>query len=505
MMRRSSRAALTALTALVGLSACSLEPHFSRPQAAVPSGWPAGDAYLRQNEAGLSSLSYRDVFHDPNLQAIIGQALAGNQDLRAALGNVAVARSQFRVQRAEILPDIAGSAGATTRQNPETGQNVVNQGGDRTRTTYQLQGGTTAWEIDLFGRLRSLSNSAFDTYLGQAAAARAVRLTLVADIANAYLQLASDRSLLAIAVDTEKSAGASVDLTKARLDGGVAPRSDLRQAQTILATARADRASLTARIAQDRNALELLVGGPVADGLLPPTIEAVDERVGLVPAGLDSSILLRRPDVVQTEYQLRAANARIGAARAAFLPRISLTGLAGVTSTALSALFTGGAFTWSVAPSATLPIFDGGANAGNLAFARAEREVALANYQRAIQTAFREVADALARGGTIDEELAANQLNVDAAADTFALGQARYREGIDPYLLTLDAQRTLYNARRTLAVSRLTRAQNRVETYRSLGGDQLLADLPGTVAAREALVAGSESGPARAVGRDRVR
>lgn len=481
------------LLALSALSACSLEPHYSRPQAIVPQHWPSGDAYAPQGAAALPSVAWRDIFADPALQAIIAQALANNQDLRAALANVALARAQYRVQRADIFPDIAGSASATTRQNPETGQNIVNAGADRTRTTYQLQGGTSAWEIDLFGRLRSLSRSAFNLYLGQEAAARAARLSLVSEVANAYLQLASDRSLLAIALDTEKSAATSVDITKARLDGGVAPRTDLRQAETVLATARADKASLTARIAQDRNALELLVGGPVADAYLPASIEAVDDRLGQIPAGLDSQILLRRPDVAQAEYQLRAANARIGAARAAFLPRISLTGLAGVTSIALSALFTGGAFTWTVAPTATLPIFDGGANAGNLAYARAERELTVANYQKAVQTAFRDVADALARSGTIDAELAANRLNLDAADDAFTLGLARYRQGIDPYLLTLDAQRTLYNARRTYAVARLTRAQNRVDTYRALGGDQSLADLPGTVAARDALVAGTDA------------
>ena len=230
--------------------------------------------------------------------------------------------------------------------------------------------------------------------------------------------------------------------------------------------------------AQDLNALQLLVGAPVADAQLPATIEDADASLAELPAGVDSSILLRRPDVVEAEYYLRAANARIGAARAAFFPRISLTAVAGFASTALSNLFTGGAFSWTVAPSATLPIFDGGANAGNLAYARAQREAYLASYQKAIQTAFREVADALARRGTIDAELSADQLNATAAEDRLTLDTARYRQGIDPYLSTLDAQRTFYAARRTLVNARLAKAQNLVDLYRTLGGDQLVEASP---------------------------
>jgi multidrug efflux system outer membrane protein len=469
----------------MALSACTMEPHFDRPSPLVPPGWPVGDAYLRQNEAALPSVAWRDVFKDPNLQTIIGQALANNQDLAIALANVASARAQARVQRAALFPKIDAGVGLTEKRSPNNGSNGL----AGTNTTYDVQAGASAWEVDLFGRLRSLSHAAFATYLGQEAAARAARLTLVAGVADAYLQYASDRSLLAIAIDTEKSAQESVGLTRSRLDGGVAPRSDLRQAETVLATAQADQASLTAQVAQDKNALDLLVGAPVAETLLPSGIEAVDGLVGHVPAGLDSTILLRRPDVVQAEYDLRSANARIGAARAAFFPQISLTGLAGLSSTALSSLFTGGAFTWTVAPSASLPIFDGGANAGNLAYAKAQRDLALATYQKAIQSAFRDVADVLARAGTIGDELAADRLNLAAADDNFTLSEARYRQGIDPYLTTLDAQRTLYAARRTLSSARLIKAQNLVATYRVLGGDQLLADLPGTPAAQATLTA----------------
>jgi multidrug efflux system outer membrane protein len=391
------------------------------------------------------------------------------------LANVASARAQYRVQRAELLPAVDANAKVTTGETSTATQssNASNASSART-TTYSANVGMSAFEIDLFGRVRSLTKAALQEYLGTEAAARTARLTLVSEIASAWLTLATDCSLLAIAADTETSATHTVDLTRARLKGGIAPRTDVRQAETVLAQAQADRANLTTIVAQDRNALDLLVGATVADSELPGSIEAVDGSLGELPASLDSRILLRRPDVVQAEYRLRAANARIGAARANFFPTISLTAAAGLASSALSSLFTGGAFTWSVAPSATLPLFDGGANAGSLAYAKAQREVAVAQYQQAIQAAFRDVADALARRGTIDRQYAA-QANLEAAArDNYQLAQARYREGIDPYLSTLDAQRTFYGARRSLASVRLVRADNLVTLYRSLGGDMLM-------------------------------
>jgi len=471
---------VASLFALMALAGCTLEPHYVRPAPAVPASFPQGGAYPAQSEATLPTVSYRDIFRDPRLQSLVEQALASNQDLRQALANIQAARALYRVQRAQLLPAIDASGGATVRRG--TAQNGggtgSGQSGRETVTTYDVQGGTTAWEIDLFGRVRSLSHAAFDQYLATQAAARATRLTLVADIANAWLQLAADRSLLLIAQDTEKSAQATVELTQARLNGGIAPRTDLRQAQTVLATAQADRARQATFVAQDINALQLLVGRPVASALLPGAIEDADGKLAELPAGIDSAILLRRPDVVEAEYQLRAANARIGAARAAFLPRISLTAVAGVASTALSNLFTAGAFSWTGAPSATLPIFDWGANAGNLAYSRAQREASLAAYQKAIQTAFREVSDALARRGTIDAEMQADQLNATAAEDTLTLETARYRQGIDPYLGTLDAQRNFYNARRTQVNIRLTRARNLVDLYQTLGGDQLVEAMP---------------------------
>ncbi len=469
-----------AIIGLAMLGGCSLEPPYQRPAPAVPPSWPAGDAYLRQTEAALPAVTYRDIFRDPALQRIIAQAIANNQDLRIALANMASARAQYRVQRAELLPHIEGGAGVTVADNGDGGGSDAGTdgggtgGGGGSTSSYNVDLGLAAFEIDLFGRLRSLSNAALQQYLATEVGVRATRLSLIAEIARTYLTLATDRSLLAIAADTERSALRSVDLTRARLQGGVAPRTDLRQAESVLSQARADLANLTAIVAQDRNALELLVGAPVADADLPASIESVDGLLGELPAGLDSRILLRRPDVVQAEYALRAANARIGAARAAFFPTISLTAVAGFASTALSSLFTGGAFNWSVQPQASLPIFDGGANKGNLAYARAQFDLASAQYQQAIQTAFRETADALARRGTITRQLGAQTDLVASAEDNYRLADARYREGIDPFLNSLDAQRTLYAARQSLASTRLVRAENLVALYRVLGGDELV-------------------------------
>lgn len=457
--------------ALLAVAGCSLEPRYARPAAPVPPAWPTGEAYAASGDAALPSLAWRDIFLDPALQTLIARGIATNRDLRIAVANVESARAQFRVQRAALLPQVDADAGVT---RTHTGPNATGAGGAAgDSTTYSASIGTTAFEIDLFGRVRSLNRSALDQYLASAAGARAARLALVAEIARAYYQLAADRSALAIARQTVASAASSVSLTDSRRAAGIASRMDLAQARTIHAQAEAAAANYTTLAAQDRNALEMLVGAPVADALLPATIEAVDARLGAVPAGLSSTVLLRRPDVVEAEFQLKAAYARIGAARAAFFPRISLTALAGFASPALSALFDGGSFRWSVAPDASLPIFDAGRNAGNLAYAKAQRTLYLAQYEKAIQQAFREVSDALARNGTIGRHLAAEEENVAAAQDNFRLSDARYRAGIDDFLAHLDAQRTLYAARQSLVATRLLRADGIIALYQAIGGDAL--------------------------------
>lgn len=451
--------------ALALLGGCSLAPAYQRPAAPVPASWPTGPTYPQAAERDPAAIGYRDIFRDARLQALIDQALANNRDLRVAAANVARARAQYRIQRAALLPEIDAVAGGGYADNGG-GAN-----GNDGRASFSADIGATAFELDLFGRIRSLGESALNQYFATEAAARATRLALVGDIANAWLAYGADRSLLVIAEETVANARQSVDLTRRRLEGGIAPRTDLRQAETILATAQSDLAALRTALEQDVNALELLVGAPVDRALLPASIEQAGPMLAEPPAGLDSGILLRRPDVVAAEYDLRAANAEIGAARAQLFPRISLTGLAGFASDALSGLFTGDAFGWQASGSASYSIFRAGAGRATVAASEATRDALLASYEKTIQTAFREVADALARRGTIEEQLAADTRLADASVDNYRLTEARYRGGIDSFLQSLDAQRSLYAAQRRLVATRLARASNLVTLYRVLGGD----------------------------------
>ncbi len=501
---RGMRRAALPLLLSVALAGCSFEPHYQRPAPPIPPGWPLGDSYLAQSEASLPSVSYRDIFRDPKLQAIIEEALANNRNLRIAAANIASTLAQYHIQRASLFPQVgaeatAGVTGAheptTTIISTGTGGTGTGTGGSGTGTggtapgialittpgsfttsqSYSASVGVTSWELDLFGRVRSLSHSALDQYFATEAAARATRLTMVGQIATAYFQLAADNSLLNVAKDTAANAQHAVTLTNERLVGGVSSRIDLREAQTILDQAKSDVATQTTLVAQDRNALQLLVGAPIADNLIPASIESVDGLVSELPAGLSSTILLRRPDVVEAEYQLRAANARIGAARAAFFPTISLTGLLGLASNTLTGLFTGSAFNFHAGGSASVPIFDGGANRGNLALrARATANCSSPQYEQTIQTAFREVSDALARRGTIEAQVAAQNDLVAHSLDAYNLEQERYRIGIDEFLNTLVAQRTLYTSQQSLIRTRLARATNLSDLYQTLGGDALI-------------------------------
>ncbi|WP_375398152.1 efflux transporter outer membrane subunit [uncultured Sphingomonas sp.] len=474
---------LPAMLALTSLAGCSLAPPYRRPAPPVPPSWPVGDAYLRTREAVLPTVRYGDIFRDPRLQVIIGQAIANNRDLRIAAANIAVARGQYRIQRAELLPEVDASAGYTYRDSGTGGTTTGGiTGGAATggggRSAFSADIGITSFEVDLFGRIRSLTTAAQDRYFATEAAARTVRLTLIGDIADAWLTYAADRSLMRVAEQTAASAQRSVTLTRKRLDGGIAPRTDLRQAELTLDTARINIAEQRTALAQDVNALQLLVGAPVDPALLPSSIDEAGATLAELPAGLDSSVLLRRPDVVEAEYSLRAANAEIGAARAELFPRISLTGLIGLASSALTGLFSGGAFNYSAGGTIGYPIFRAGAGRANVDVTRAQRELATATYERAIQTAFREVSDALARRGTITDQLAATRAFRDAAADNFRLADLRYRGGVTSFLESLDAQRSLYAAERTLITTQLTRAGNLVTLYRTLGGDSLVEATP---------------------------
>lgn len=470
------RAAL--LAGAAALAGCSMAPAYRTPQLPVPTTWPAGDAYLKQSEAALPSYSYRDVFPDPRLRAVIDRALANNEDVRTAVANIEAARAQYRIQRAELLPEVDATA-SYRRSRGSTGSAGAATGGS-SRDSFSLQGSVASWELDVFGRLRSLTGAARDRYLASEAAARGARLTLVSDVAEAWIAYGLDKSLLEIARRTAANAQESVRLTQRRLEGGIAPRSDLRQAQIVLETANADVAEQTTQVAQDINALQLLVGAPVDPALLPGTIDDANAQLREVPAGIDSTVLLRRPDVIEAEYQLRAANAEIGAARAELFPRITLTGLLGFASSALGSLFTGGAFTWQAGANASYSIFRGGAAKANVRLTEAQREAALAGYRKAVESAFVDVADTLARRGTIDAQLRASRSARDAAADNLHLADLRYRGGVESYLENLSARQSLYSAERTLANTQRLRASNLVALYRSLGGDPL-AEAPASV------------------------
>jgi multidrug efflux system outer membrane protein len=463
-----SRAA--ALIAILSLTACSMGPPLPVAPLPVPPSWPAGDPHLLQSETPLPAVTFRDIFRDPRLQALISQALANNRDLRIAAANIAAARAQVRITRANQIPELDASGRTTI-----AGSNAAGGGSGGTNLGYNLGFSIPSFEVDIFGRLASLTRADQQRLFATEAGSRAVRLALVGDVAEAWLAYAADSSLLKIAEDTTISAQKSVTLTDARRLGGIAPKTDLLQAEQVLQTARQDTAQQRSLRAQDVNLLQLLVGAPVDPAVLPPSIEQAAPTIAALPAGLDSRVLLRRPDVVQAEYELRAANAEIGAARAALFPAISLTGLLGLASSALTGIFSGGAFNWSASANATYPIFRAGAGRARVAQTQAQRDAALAAYEKAIQTAFREVSDALAGRGTIADRLNAVDANEAAAAENLNLVTARYRGGIEPYLSTLIAQRSLYTAQRTRVAIELAEGLNAVALYRSLGADNLIA------------------------------
>ncbi len=448
------------LIAALSLTACSLDPPWPATPLPVPESWPVGDPYLAQSEAALPSLTYQDVFRDQRLLTLIDQALANNRDLQVAAANIAAARAQARITNADRLPEVTATGGLS----------VSGTGDDGPRVGGNLGIGVPSFELDLFGRLASLSRADQQRLLASEAAARSVRLALIGDIARAWATYAADETLRGIAEKTAASAERSVTLTDARLKGGVSPKTDLLQARQILETAKSDLAEQRTAVAQDRNLLQLLVGTPLDDALLPASIAEIAQSYAAPPAGLDSRILLRRPDIVEAEYQLRAANAEIGAARAARFPRISLTGLLGLASEALTGLFSGGSFSYSAGADASYSIFNAGAARARVELTQAQRDATLAQYERAIQSGFREVADALAERGTIGERLRSAGAQVAATAEATRLVEARYREGIDPYLTSLDAQRSLYAAQRAQVLVELAELQNAATLYQVLGG-----------------------------------
>jgi multidrug efflux system outer membrane protein len=475
---RANLKTLLAVGAAALISGCTLEPAYHRPALPTPNAFPQSAAGGLDTGGQASaakpaaSIPWQDFFLDPKLRAVVKLALANNRDLRVALANIQAARAQYHVQRAALLPTVdATASGAFGREQISS---VPGEGTtDYREHQYTVGLGFTDYQLDLFGRVRSLSKAALEQYLATEQARRASQITIISEVASDYLTLSADKATLKAAQDTLTSSQESFKIAKGRFDNGIDSELDVRQAETLVDQTQADVAADITTVAQDKNALDLVVGSPTPDDLLPADLGDDVALLTELPPGLPSDVLLARPDILQAEHQLKAENAQIGAARAAFFPSISLTGSGGFTSTALSTLFKGSSGIWSFAPQVSLPIFDGGANRGNLDYAKAERNVYLAQYEKAIQTAFHDVANALARRATISQQLSADAAQVTAAAASLRLSQARYEQGADTYLNVLIAQRTLYAAQQSLIGARLIRSTNLVTLYTALGGGDL--------------------------------
>lgn len=461
-----------ALISLVGIATiqagCTLAPKYARPPAPVPAAWPTGPAYAQvgtTNAPAVPELNWQEFFTDEKLRQVIGTALTNNRDLRIAALNVERARAMYGIRRAELWPTLDAVGSGSEARVPA---DLSSSGKRQTVERYDVNLGVASWEIDFFGRIRSLKDRALEEYLATEQARRSAQILLVSSVAQAYLALAADRENLTLSETTLKAQQAAYDLVKRRHELGLVPELDLFRAQAPLEVARRDVAIYMQQVAKDENALNLLVGSPIPSELLPA------ELSGLTPpkdvgAGMPSEVLLRRPDVLQAENMLKAANADIGAARAAFFPRISLSTAIGTASSDLSGLFKSGSGAWSYAPQIVMPIFDARIWSAHKA-AKVQCEIAVTQYEQAIQSAFREVADALAVRGTVDQQVSAQQSLVNAFADTYRLANSRFDKGIDSYLGVLDAQRSLFAAQQALVFLRLEKLANQVKLYAVLGG-----------------------------------
>jgi len=459
-----------AFACLASLASCSMAPRYSRPEAPVSATWPTGPAYEAvTGEAAdkmATDIPWQEFFVNPQLQKLIGLALVNNRDLRVAALNIAKSRAQFRIQRADLLPTLTAAGSGSVQRLPAdvspSGQAMIDR-------NYNLALGLSSYEIDLFGRVQSLKDQALEQYLATEQARHSVQISLVAEVANNYLTLAADQERQKLALDTLESQQSSYQLIQRRFSAGASSELDLRQAQTRVDSARVDVARYTSLVAQDQNLLTLVVGAQLPTELLPSGFRAVGTLREL-PPGVPSEVLLRRPDVLQAELQLMAANANIGAARAAFFPRITLNTSIGTASDQLSGLFSSGSLAWGLLPQFSLPIFDYGRNQAGLTIAERDRDIFLARYEKAIQSAFREVADALAQNGTLGEQLQAQQSLTEATSESYRLSLARYEKGIDSYLNVLDSHRAFYAAQQGLISVNLTRLSNLVTLYKVLGG-----------------------------------
>jgi multidrug efflux system outer membrane protein len=458
---------------------CTLTPKYARPDAPVPAEWPSGAAYpdtrTAINAPEAPELRWQEFFADEKLRKLIETALRNNRDLRLAALNVEWARAMYGIRRAELLPAVSAVGSGGKQRVPA---DLSPTGERQTMEQYGVDLGVFSWELDFFGRIRSLKDRALEEYLATEQARRGAEILLVSAVANAYLVLAADREGLSLAQTTLATQQDVYNLIKRRYDLGLAPELDLYRVQTQVDIARGDIARFTQLVAQDENALNLLLGAAAPGELLPAKLSGVTPPRGISP-GLSSEVLLRRPDVLLAENLLRAAHADIGTARATFFPHISLTAAVGTASSELSGLFESGSGTWSYAPQIAMPIFDTRTWSA-LKVTKVQREMAVTQYERAIQNAFKEVADALAIRGTVDLQVSAQESLLNAVAETYRLSNTRYDKGIDSYLGVLDAQRSLYAAQQGLVSLRLAKLANRVRLYAVLGGGGNQPSIPAT-------------------------
>ncbi|AUG00759.1 MULTISPECIES: AdeC/AdeK/OprM family multidrug efflux complex outer membrane factor [Pseudomonas] len=456
-----------AITAAV-LSGCSLIPDYQQPQAPVAAQYPQGPAYSPAEAANQAAAEqgWRQFFHDPALQQLIQTALVNNRDLRVAALNIDAYAAQYQIQRADLFPAISANGSGSRQRTParlsQTGEAAIS-------SQYSATLGVSAYELDLFGRVRSLSEQALQTYFSSEEARRSTQISLVASVANAYLTWQADKELLKLTQDTLAAYEESYRLTSRSNEVGVASALDLSQARTSVENARVQLARYTRQVAQDENSLTLLLGTSIPANLPSPQPLSAD-LLSELPAGLPSELLQRRPDILAAEHNLKAANASIGAARAAFFPSISLTANAGTLSPDMGGLFKGGSGTWSFAPQINIPIFNAGSLRASLDYSKIQKDINVAQYEKSIQTAFQEVSDGLAARQTYNQQLQAQRDFVNANQDYYRLAERRYRIGVDSNLTFLDAQRSLFSAQQALITDRLAQLTSEVNLYKALGG-----------------------------------
>ncbi|MBH3429032.1 AdeC/AdeK/OprM family multidrug efflux complex outer membrane factor [Pseudomonas alkylphenolica] len=456
-----------AITAFM-LGGCSLIPDYQTPESPVAAQWPQGPAYSPTESAQVAAAEqgWRQFFHDPALQQLIQTSLVNNRDLKVAALNIDAYRAQYRIQRADLFPAVSATGSGSRQRMPadmsQTGESGIT-------STYSATLGVSAYELDLFGRVRSLTEQQLEIYLSSEEARRSTQIALVASVANAYFTWQADQDLLKLTEDTLKTYEQSYALTLRSNEVGVASALDLSQARTSVEGARVKLAQYQRLVAQDQNSLAVLLGtGIPAD--LPAAKDLDSDLLADVPAGLPSDVLHRRPDIQEAEHLLKAANANIGAARAAFFPSISLTANAGTISPDMSGLFNGGSGTWLFQPQINLPIFNAGALRASLDYSKIQKDINVAKYEKTIQTAFQEVSDGLAARKTFNEQLQAQRDLVSANQDYYRLAERRYRIGVDSNLTFLDAQRQLFNSQQSLITDRLSQLVSEVNLYKALGG-----------------------------------